>query len=372
MTKGRWALLVTLLIVGAGATLAVSPLGIGGPPQTAPQTAEPLQGGKASASTPIPTPTPTVSVQPPAEGMQRGPRPQAARLGASEGDRERLRREIALLRLLAEMGLTREQLQALQGIVADLKTKRDAIWQAQLELRDFLLGYSGPDDGQTLEEALRPYEEKIESARKDFREGLQGAVDRLKGILTLKQGEVLREFLRKHFAVPAGREKEDEEEIHLWLFPRPPFPLPKEGKIEVHIRGHGGPGPQRDRPFAGSWEEQRERLRGEIEALPERMEGWFAPWDWDWDWIWDWGWDWDVRGEADWQALREKLEALREQMPEWRLKFEGERPQFRLRLRGEMPWFALNALLQRFLVENLDLLDTILTEKLERLGTLQL
>ena len=367
MTKKRWALLLTLGLLSAGLALAASQLGIGEPPDTPIQTQTPPQATDQPAQ---PEETP-MSLQPPPPAqppspvpMQAQPQPQLQPQAPREEDRERLRREIALLKLLAEMDLTQEQLGQIQALVRDLKAKREAIGQAQLELRDFLLSYSGPDNGQTLEEALRPYEEKIEAARKDFRDALQASVDRLKEILTLKQGEILQEFLLKHFAVPKEREGEEEGEVHLWISPCPrPFPLPKEGNVKVRIEGRpclglrSGAGP--DRALWESLEERMERFGEQMEALQERIEEWLGPWDW------------DVRIEADLETLKEKLRALREREPSWRIRIEGKGPWPRFPKR-EWAWWATNALLQRFLVENLDLLDTILTEKLERLGTTQL
>ncbi len=362
--KKRWALLLTLGLVSAGLALAVSQLGIGEPPepptqaQTPPETTDPLIQPD-SEETPLSLQSPPPAQPPSPVPMQAQPQPRVPQ----KEDRERLRREIAVLRLLAEMGLTREQLVQIQALVGDLKAKREAIGKAQLELRDFLLSYAGPDNGQTLGEALRPYEEKIEAARKDFRDALQASVDRLKEILTLKQGEILQEFLLEHFAVPKAQE-EDEGEVHLWISPclQPhPFPLPKKGDVEIPMGGRPclGLGPEPDRAFWEALEERMERFGEQMGALQERIREWLGPWDW------------DVRIEADFEVLEEKLRELREREPRWRIRIEGRGP-WPSALTREWAGWATNALLQRFLVENLDLLDGILTEKLERLGATQL
>lgn len=352
MTKKRWALLLTLGLLSAGLALAASQLGIGEPPETPTQTQTPPQTTDQPTPDEIPMSLQSPPPAQPQSPMQMQAQPQAPR----EADRERLRQEIAVLKLLAEMDLTQEQLTQIQALVRDLKAKREAIWQAQLELRDFLLGYQGQGNGPALEEALRPYEEEIEAARKDFRDALQAAVDRLKEILTLKQGEILREFLMEHFKVPKAPAEADEE-IPAWLHVRPPFPfpLPKEGRIEIRI-WRSGPMPD---PFVLGLEDLQ-RFEEQMRELSRRLQEWFKPWDW------------DVRFEVDWETLKEKLEALREREPSWRIRIEGKGPWPRIPKPREWAWGATNALLQRFLVEDLDLLDRILTEKLERLGTTQL
>lgn len=353
MTKKRGVLLLTLGLLSAGLALAASQLGIGEPPEPPAQPQTPPQ--TTGQPKPAPEEVPLSLQSPPPMPAQ----PQAPR----EADREGLRREIALLKLLAKMDLTREQLAQIQALVRDLQAKREAIRQAQVELRDFLLDYSGR--GQALEEALRPYEEEIESARKDFRDALQAAVDRLKGILTLKQGEVLREFLREHFQGHFAVPQERDGEIHLWLSPcLRPLPSLQNGDVEVRIPGRRcslGPGPGWDSDLWESLEERIERFEEQMETLRERIEKWLGPWNW------------DVRLEFDFdgEVLKEKLKALRKREPDWRIRIEGKGLWPRVP-RPEWAWWATNALLQRFLVENLDLLDRVLTEKLKRLGTTQL
>lgn len=300
-----------------------------------------------------------VSLQPqspPLRPEAQGPSEQAQLEEASE---DRLRVEIELLKLINELGLTREQLQALQRIVSDLRAKRQAIVQAQLEMRDFLLAYAGPPEG--LAEALEPYEGRVEEARRAFREALRRSIEQLKDLLTLRQGEVLRDFLQERFGFE-GFKLEDRP--HRGGMPRRPVwidPDPEDAWRELEPE------------FERAWREAREHLR----AFREKLQAWLERLDR------------DLEPEPK-GGIRLKLErGPRDRAPGqrcWRIWFQKDPFKQAVELRACPPEFWLQELglkpdpmrrpfalepergrLERFLIEHLERLDELLRAKLEAL-----
>lgn len=328
MTK-RFALWAALALLLSGLVFAASQAGIG---QMAIQT------------------TPQTPAQTPAVQTLQG-RPQ---MPAPEVNPEELRAEIALLRLLGEMELSRDQLEALHGMVTDIQARRGEILQAQLELRDFLAGYQGSREDLTTQ--IEPYEEKIAQARKGFRETLASSVDRLKDLLTLKQGEILREFLMKRFArMPSAAPGE---------LPGGPRPELKRGqgesdgdedesesegmsRVEVFIRAKKG------LPDGRSFEphEACASLDESMEELGGRLE----------EWLKRWGIELDIEG------LKELKRAPERHREFWRNPWRD-----RICLRAPSMGLIDRSLLERFLLEHLDLLERVLSEKLERMSATQI
>jgi hypothetical protein len=326
MTK-RFALWAALALLLSGLIFAASQAGIGQMAvQTAPQT---------------PAQTPAVQT------LQGRPQTQAPEVNPEE-----LRAEIALLRLLGEMELSRDQLEALHGMVTDIQARRGEILQAQLELRDFLAGYQG--SREDLAAQIEPYEEKIAQARKGFRETLASSVDRLKDLLTLKQGEILREFLMKRFArmpsVAPGEVRRDDDRPEIkrfWKHHKPDQDEAKgEGEIEIHIRGKG----LRDgRSFESDYE--CDSIEKSMEEFGGRIE----------EWLKRWGIELDIEGLKELKRAPERRQEL------WRNPWKA-----RICLRAPSMWLIDRGLLERFLLERLDLLERVLSEKLERMSATQI
>lgn len=302
-----------------------------------------------------------VSLQPqspPLRPEAQGPSEQAQLEEASE---DRLRVEIELLKLINELGLTREQLQTLQRIVSDLRAKRQAIVQAQLEMRDFLLAYAGPPEG--LAEALEPYEGRVEEARRAFRDALRRSIEQLKDLLTLRQGEVLRDFLRERF----GRfslELELEDRPRRGGMPRRPIwidPDPEGAWRELEPE------------FERAWREAREHLR----AFREKLQAWLERLDRDLEP--------ELKGGIQLKLERGPRDRASGQRC-WRIWFQKDPFKQAVELRACPPEFWLQELglkpapmrypfalepergwLERFLIEHLERLDALLRAKLEAL-----
>ena len=124
--------------------------------------------------------------------------------GASvDVDSERLGLEIAVLRAINDMDLSADQLETLHAVVSDLRSERDQVIDAQRSLRDFLVQFEGNRD--EYHDAVQAYEDKLSQARSEFRRALQDAIDTAKGTLTIRQGQILREHLRRSLGSASGR-----------------------------------------------------------------------------------------------------------------------------------------------------------------------
>jgi len=245
-------------------------------------------------------------------------------------DREQLQMEIELLRLINAMGLSRDQLAELKTMVSELRAAQDGITQAQLELKDFLLGYQGDPEG--FAEAVKPYDEKVTQAKEAFERQLQGSVERVKDVLTLRQGEVLREFLKKRVSKGFTRKLDKEDSSRT------------EAELGICIE---------------AWKDRElfERFRGEMEEFEAKLKEWLERWGIEF-----------FRSKGPLQLYRrpgmvhpeKPMEMFR--CPEIFLKFKWLAPP---------PQVIEEAPLKRFLLEHLDVLEGVLDEKLQRMGTPQ-
>lgn len=136
--------------------------------------------------------TPLAPAQSPAQNQQAG-NPAMGPMAAMSNPGE-LQMEIHLLRALDMAGLSKEQLSKLQAIVAHLQGARDALYQAQRQLRDFLASFQGtPAD---FEKAVAPFDQKIQAAQKALQDVMMSGVAQVKNMLTISQGEALLQALR--------------------------------------------------------------------------------------------------------------------------------------------------------------------------------
>ncbi len=119
---------------------------------------------------------------------QRGPADPAASQDAMS-----IQMETHLLRAMSEAGLGVDQLQRIQGALADVQSAEGTRLQRQQELRDFLYGWQGSPD--ELDSALEPYEQALDEARQAYQDARQSAVAEVRSILTIAQGRALSQAL---------------------------------------------------------------------------------------------------------------------------------------------------------------------------------
>ena len=113
-----------------------------------------------------------------------------------------LEQEIELLIVLNRMGLNPEQLRQMQQILGGLQAVRPMHRQHREELRQFLLSWQGPPEQfeQALQNFKQERQQRLESLKAQNRELL----NRLKDVLTYRQGELLRRALHKLSAQGMG------------------------------------------------------------------------------------------------------------------------------------------------------------------------
>ena len=110
--------------------------------------------------------------------------------GSSDNDGQD---NLPLLVLVNKMELTVEQMEEIHGLLAGLLEEREALESRRAELEETMIAFTGT--AEELDEILEAFRaesvEQTEAARAHVAE----VIDRLKEILTLKQGEVLAEVL---------------------------------------------------------------------------------------------------------------------------------------------------------------------------------
>ena len=118
-------------------------------------------------------------------------------------DSDRLRVEIAMLRAINDMDLSADQLETLHAVVSDLRSERDQVIEAQRSLRGFLVQFEGTRD--EYRQAVQAYDDELAQARSEFQQALQGAIDTVKGTLTIQQGQILRQHLARSLGAVSDR-----------------------------------------------------------------------------------------------------------------------------------------------------------------------
>jgi len=91
------------------------------------------------------------------------------------------------------MELTREQMEEIHGLLAGLLEERDALELRRAELEQEMIAFNGT--AEELDEILEAFRTETEEQVRAAYEHAEDVIDRIKGILTLKQGEILAEFL---------------------------------------------------------------------------------------------------------------------------------------------------------------------------------
>ncbi len=121
---------------------------------------------------------------------------------------------LPLLILVNRMELTLEQMGEIHGLLEGVLEEREALELRRAELEEDMIAFNGT--AEELDEILEAFRaesvEQAEAARNHVAE----VIDQVKGILTLKQGEVLAEVLPGLLGepvafLPLGRQGEDSE-----------------------------------------------------------------------------------------------------------------------------------------------------------------
>lgn len=104
-----------------------------------------------------------------------------------------LQKEIRILTLINLAGLSKPQMVTLRDIVSRLRAGQEEIMRQELELREFLLSWEGSPE--QFKEAFAPFQQRLREAHQAFAEKLKKSVEQIKEMLTIKQGEIIRDFL---------------------------------------------------------------------------------------------------------------------------------------------------------------------------------
>ena len=111
--------------------------------------------------------------------------------GAVDGDAEA--GNLPLLILVNRMELTPEQMQEIRGLLQGLLEEREAVELRRAELEEDMIAFTGTVE--ELDEILDAFRAESVEQAETAREHVAEVIDRIKGILTLKQGEILAEAL---------------------------------------------------------------------------------------------------------------------------------------------------------------------------------
>ncbi len=111
--------------------------------------------------------------------------------GSSGGDTEGS--DLPLLILVNRMELTPEQMEEIHGLLEGLLEEREALELRRAELEEDMVAFTGT--AEELDEILEVFRAESVEQAEAAREHVAEVIDRMKGILTLKQGEVLAEVL---------------------------------------------------------------------------------------------------------------------------------------------------------------------------------
>lgn len=112
---------------------------------------------------------------------------------SSSSDTATLQAQIQILKAFNRADLSTAQLQSLKGVLNDLQAADKALEQSQQELHRFLVNWQG--DPANLDAALQPHEQRLSEAQQAHHEAHFAAIDDVKGIFTIRQGEVLMQAL---------------------------------------------------------------------------------------------------------------------------------------------------------------------------------
>jgi len=252
-------------------------------------------------------------------------------------DSEELQQEIAMLKLVNELELSVEQMTALKDQIQLIRTGHDAVNLADVELRDFLVSFKGTREEHR--EAIKPFNDKVAQAQEAFHQQLQTSVEAVKDLLSLRQGEILQDhFMMRHAMMGMRMMEMPEHSQH-------------PGEFNAHINSSR----QFKKDIAKKIEQKFESFGAKMEAWSEQLgdsiEDWFDGWDMDSDMDSDGGHHIRIFRSGDGSE-------------EWEV-YPAQQIQMLMRAPGKM---IMHDLFSELLMEHLELLDQVLTDKLINLA----
>lgn len=245
-------------------------------------------------------------------------------------DPHELKMEIAVLKVVNELELSREQIESLLVHIDQIRTGRDAVFQAELEMRDFLVGFNGTRE--EYREAIKPFEESVDQAEQLYYEQLEASVDELRDILSMRQGDILRGQDRYY------------EQGRIRALPGNRIVIPSwrdRGNFRMEYDDQRAE--EALKQFEIKMEGLGERLGEMGERLGDRLGRIFGEWESD-DWDFDFDFDWD--GDHNLHMFE-----------------HFEMPNVHIEINPDQ--FMMHGMLSDFLFENLDVLERVLRAKLD-------
>jgi len=100
---------------------------------------------------------------------------------------------LPLLVLVNRMELTPEQMEEIHGLLVGLLEERDSLELRRAEFEQEMIAFNGT--AEDLDEILEAFRAETEEQGQATREHAAEVIDQIKGILTLKQGEVLLQLI---------------------------------------------------------------------------------------------------------------------------------------------------------------------------------
>lgn len=119
-----------------------------------------------------------------------------------DGDDDDEQINLQLLLVVNRLELSTGQMEQIHGVIVGVLEQKDALEQRRAAFEEEMIGFAGTTE--ELDERLEVFRSETSEQTEAFREQVASAVDELKGILTLKQGEVLLQAVPGLFGQSAG------------------------------------------------------------------------------------------------------------------------------------------------------------------------
>ncbi|HCP31741.1 TPA: hypothetical protein DIT45_00550 [Candidatus Acetothermia bacterium] len=111
---------------------------------------------------------------------------------------------LRLLITINRLELSPTQMQEIHDILAGVLSEADALKTDRDAFAQEMLRFNG--SGEELEAMIEAYKDQMKDKAASLQESAQGALDEIKGILTVKQGEILRDsFMPMHDRMWGGK-----------------------------------------------------------------------------------------------------------------------------------------------------------------------
>jgi hypothetical protein len=246
--------------------------------------------------------------------------------------------EIAALKMINELEMSREQIESLLGHISEIRSGREFVLQAELDLRDFLVGFNG--SREEYRDAIKPFEESIDQAEESYHNQIEASMDELRDIFSMRQGDILRGHSDTSF---------DGQRV-MRAFPGNRIVIPNS--FNHHGSFHMNYDSEEVEEALEQFEFKMEMLGDRMGELGERLGESFGRvfrfqdennWDFDFDFDSDWDWDSDESGFEIFNLPNVHIEINRNEM-------------------------MMHGMFSEFIFEHLDVLEKILLEKLDMLA----